>query len=248
MSAVDALFSGHHAAASEQYLECARLDPERETSSLIATAALAAAYGGREELAHELLARAEGIAESLGGQSIRAFASYARGEVLAHAGDSAAPGHLERAIELSTLSGASFVAAIAAVTLASSAARRGDLAEAYARYPDVIRYWERTGSWTQQWTTLRNVGELLARCGRDADAAVLLAAADADPDAAAVVGTDAARLAACRDAIIGRLGEAEVERLQRAAMGMPRPRVVQRALDAVRAQGDALRADAAAPE
>ncbi len=84
----------------------------------------------------------------------------------------------------------------------------------------MIRYWQRTGSWTQQWTTLRNGAELLAQCGRDADAALLLAAADADPDAPAVVGADAARLGACRDAITPRLGDAEAERLWRGVAGM----------------------------
>lgn len=198
----------------------------------LTTAALAVAYDGADELAHELLDEAEGRVERLGGHTLRAYAAYVRGEALAHVGDPRAPGHLERPFELSTASGASFVGAVATVTLASSAARSGDLARACALYPEVIRYWERTGSWTQQWTTLRNVAELLAACRRDADAALLLAAADADPGAPTVVGADAARLAACRQGSIRRLGESEAERLREAGAGMPRAAVVQRALEA----------------
>ena len=244
VSAVVALLSGHHGDAAEQLLEAAQLAPERETSSLFATAALAAWYGGDGELARELLERAEVRAEALGGQTVRAFTAYVRGELLAGQADPAARDHLERAIQLSTLSGASFVAAVAAVTLASSAARTGDLAEACSRYLDVIRYWQRTGSWTQQWTTLRNVAELLAGCGRDGDAAFLFAAADSDPDAPAVVGADADRLAACRSAVANRLGEEEAGRLERAATRVPRPEVVRRALEAVESQVDALRVQA----
>lgn len=155
--------------------------------------------------------------------------------------DPAALGHLERAIQLSTGSGASFVAALATVTLASTSARRNELTRACSGYLEVITYWERTGSWTQQWTTLRNVAELLMRCGRYADAALLLAAADADPGAAAVVGADATRLAASRDLLAAELGAAEAEALGRAVTGMSRAEVVQRALDSVRALREELR-------
>ena len=236
VSAVVELFCGHHAAALEQTLESARLDAHGETATRFATAALAAVYGGQDGLTQELLNRADALADSAGGQTIGAYTAYARGEVLAELGDPAASRHLERAVQLSTVSGASFVAAIAAVTLASSAARRGELVQASARYVDVIRYWARTGSWTQQWTTLRNVAELLAQCGRDADAALLLAAADADPDAPAVVGADAARLSACRHSINRRLGDAEMQRLGRAAGTLSRGEVVQLALEAVQSQ------------
>ncbi len=105
----------------------------------------------------------------------------------------------------------------------------------------MVRYWERTSSWTQQWTTLRNVAELLTRSGRYGDAALLLAAADADPDASAVVGTDATRLAASRDLITGKLGDAEAERIASAVSRMSRAEVVQRALDSLRAVEEELR-------
>ena len=237
---VVALLSGRPREALEQALKSVEQDSESDVSSMLGVAALAAAYEGRDEAARELVERAQAVADSLGAQTLLAFAAYVRGEVLARKGDPAAPGHLERAIQLSTRSGASFVTALATLTLASSAARTGELVQACSSYLEVIRYWERTGSWTQQWTTLRNVAELLTRCGRYSDAAVLLAAADSDPDASAVVGTERTRLLACRDLVIRKLGDAEAERLGGAATGMSRAEVVQRALDSVRALHEEL--------
>lgn len=59
------------------------------------------------------------------------------------------------------------------------------MADALDGYRDLIGYWERTGGWVQQWTTLRNLAALLRSLG-DADTATFLeAAADAAPDAPA---------------------------------------------------------------
>ena len=50
-------------------------------------------------------------------------------------------------------------------------------------YRDVIDYPAKTGNWTHQWVTLRNLAGLLSRGGDDASAAMLDAAADQAPDA-----------------------------------------------------------------
>ena len=55
-----------------------------------------------------------------------------------------------------------------------------------AGYRDLIDYWERTGSWIQQWTTLRNLARLLHTLGDHETALLLEDAADHAPDAAAV--------------------------------------------------------------
>jgi hypothetical protein len=57
--------------------------------------------------------------------------------------------------------------------------------EALTGYRDVIDYFDRTGNWTHQWATLRNLADLLRRLGDDQPAAVIDAAADAAPDAPA---------------------------------------------------------------
>lgn len=55
----------------------------------------------------------------------------------------------------------------------------------------LLDYWDPTGDATQLWTTVRGVARLLADHGRDAEAALLLAAADASPATAALSGEDA---------------------------------------------------------
>jgi hypothetical protein len=60
--------------------------------------------------------------------------------------------------------------------------------DALRGYRDVVAYFARTGNWTHQWTTLRNLADLLRRLGDAEPAAVLDAAADLAPDAPAVGG------------------------------------------------------------
>lgn len=97
----------------------------------------------------------------------------------------------------------------------------------------MIRYWQRTGGWTQQWTTLRNVAELLALTGDDAVAAVLLLAADADPDAPEVTGDEAARLAGLHATLVERLGPDAFAHARDRAARLPRAEVVELGLTAI---------------
>ena len=50
----------------------------------------------------------------------------------------------------------------------------------------MIDYFARTGNWTHQWITLRNLADLLRRLGDHEPATVLEATADRAPDAPAV--------------------------------------------------------------
>ena len=59
----------------------------------------------------------------------------------------------------------------------------GRVREALTGYREVIDYFDRTGNWTHQWATLRNLADLLRRLDDDEPAALLDAAAN---------GTDAA--------------------------------------------------------
>ena len=67
----------------------------------------------------------------------------------------------------------------------------GRIHDALRGYREVIDYFARTGNWTHQWTTLRNLADLLRRLGDDEPAALLDAAADQAPDAPAVDGARA---------------------------------------------------------
>jgi hypothetical protein len=215
--------------------ECPELIPEST-----ALAALAAGYLGDFPQARRLAAEARALAAAEGSPSALACAAYATGEIEHCAGSGEEQKWLERAIELADTSGttAHFYRGVAGVTLASSRAAAGDVAGAARLYRELIDRWLRTGTWTQQWTTLRNVAELLA--GVD-DAAVvrILAAAHADPVAAALDPEAAAREQQLRADAVGRLGVAVVEELEAAARSTDRAVLADQVAAALDRLGDA---------
>jgi multidrug efflux pump subunit AcrA (membrane-fusion protein) len=75
----------------------------------------------------------------------------------------------------------------------------------------VIHRWCRSGDRTHEWTTLRNLAELLARIDHHRAAAVLVAAAHAADTAAPVYGSQARRLAELETALAERLGQGRWE-------------------------------------
>jgi hypothetical protein len=74
---------------------------------------------------------------------------------------------------------------VATVGLLTVQTAAGRIHDALRGYREVIDYFARTGNWTHQWTTLRNLADLLRRLGDDQPADVLDAASDRAPDAAA---------------------------------------------------------------
>jgi predicted ATPase/DNA-binding SARP family transcriptional activator len=165
-------------------------DAASELDQSLGVAALAAAYLGDLEQAAVLHAR---LAEAAGSTTLHAFAAYVAGEIDALAGRSTrAQEHYERAVALSGQSGASFVEGVASIGLLTLRARDGRRRAALGGYRHLIDYWERTGAWVQQWTTLRNLARVLRSCGDDETAALLERAADDAPDAPAVTDRAAA--------------------------------------------------------
>ena len=122
--------------------------------------------------------------------SMRSWGAYVAGEIESLAGHSElAEQHYVRAIDLARTSGATFFVGVATVGLLTVRADIGRVHEVLAGYRAVIYYFARTGNWTHQWVTLRNLAELLRRLGDDEPAALLDAAADRAPDAPAVGGS-----------------------------------------------------------
>jgi hypothetical protein len=78
----------------------------------------------------------------------------------------------------------------------------------------VIDQWQRTGNWTQQWTTLRNVIDLFVRLSADEPSVVLMAALRASRLAAPLFGSDAARLAEAEIALQTRVPTPDYHRYQ----------------------------------
>jgi predicted ATPase/DNA-binding SARP family transcriptional activator len=146
-------------------------------------AAIATAYAGDHDAARRLNDRWHGGATS---PSTLAWAAYYAGEIENAAGRSErAEQRYVRAVDLGRSAGAPFVVGVATVGLLSVRATTGRIDEALHGYREVIDYFARTGNWTHQWTTLRNLADLLRRLGDDDTAAVLDAASDAAPDAPA---------------------------------------------------------------
>lgn len=158
------LFLGEPAAARELWVEASR-----PHGAYLPQAALAAVYTGDADLARRSLAEADAWAAAVGSPSELALCRYAWGELLGP--DRAAVAEYEQAIELASEVGASFVASISRVGLASTWAANGEARRAAREFDTVVRYWRTTGNWIQQWTTLRNVAVLLDTAGRPATAA-----------------------------------------------------------------------------
>ena len=144
-------------------------------------AALAAAYSGDIDSARALNERFSSIAIC---PTFDAFHHYITAEInaLDNRRDEALALY-GAAIQLATTVGSTFVQGLASVGRLSNLADAGETSRALSGYEELIGYWERTGSWVQQWVTLRNLAVLLASIGDNATAAHLRAAADRAADA-----------------------------------------------------------------
>jgi len=144
-------------------------------------AALAAVYSGDVDLARRSLAEADTWAAAVGSPSEAALCRYNWGELLGP--DPTAVRQYEEAISLASAVGATFVTSISRVGLAATLAANHHHRRAIDEFEVVIRYWRTTGNQIQQWTTLRNVADLLDALGRESTANRIRAAAIEAPAA-----------------------------------------------------------------
>ncbi|SEO47707.1 BTAD domain-containing putative transcriptional regulator [Trujillonella endophytica] len=178
---VVALAAGAHGEATGHALAADRTAPRgRECLGL---AALATAYGGDLDAARAWNDR--GAADAVA-PTMRSWAAYVAGEIDVLAGDgAAAEAQYLRAVDLARASGATFLVGVATVGLLTVRASSGRVPEALTGYREVVDYFARTGNWTHQWATLRDLARLLRRLGDEVAAGAIEAAADAAPDAPA---------------------------------------------------------------
>ena len=150
-------------------------------------AALASAYAGHLDRARVLNEQWLAAATS---PSRRAWATYYQAEIenLAHRPDLAEQHYLE-AMTLGRNAGDSFVIGVATIGLFTLRAIDGREQEALAGYREAIDLFARTGYWTHQWITLRNLAILLRRLGDVETAEIIETAADVAPDAPATPAT-----------------------------------------------------------
>ncbi|HXV92219.1 MAG TPA: BTAD domain-containing putative transcriptional regulator [Pseudonocardia sp.] len=222
-----ALFRGDPGTAREHWLAIAAdaTDPV-DAAVDTAGAALAAAYGGDRRAGRELAGASIAAAGAAGAPGALAFARYVAGE--AEDDPAAAEEHLAAAVALARTAGATFVEMVATVSLVGLHRAAGRHREAAQGYRALLAYWNRTGGWTQQWTTVRNAAALLAERDEPRTALLLLEAAAGAPEAAALAADDPAHHLG-RD-LAARLGADAAAGVRAQARATDRQRLVETAL------------------
>jgi predicted ATPase/DNA-binding winged helix-turn-helix (wHTH) protein len=197
------LFSGRFEEAAEICEQRVAIDGFIVESG---NAALCRAYagGGRAERAVADQIRIH--AAQTGDAVSIAWADYTTGEIAALNGDPDGIEFLTDAVDLAQLIGTGFIVGVAGLTLSTLVAAAGDTAEAARRYRDLIDHWLRSGTWTQQWTTMRNAAELLA-ADDPGLALTIMRVAQTDPYAPDLTGAAAAKAEAFTDSLVARLGK-----------------------------------------
>lgn len=199
----------------------------------LGSAALALAYAGQQTEAEARASTAVELADRTGNPTARAFARFATGEVLSARSAAGAAPLLRAAIELAESVDNSFVAGMARVTLATVVASLDPVA-ALREHERAIMTWQRSGCWTAQWVTLRNLAELLARVDQPEDAAVLRAAAAGTRAGAPPFGRDEEHLEALGQHLAATLGPAQLAVITRRSAQLDDDQLVALALDAIR--------------
>ena len=131
------------------------------------------------------------VVQPLGNPSMLALAWYDQAEALSSIDAARAIESYQRSIQLAESAGSTFVEGIALVGLASLLGGSQDPGVALPLFRAIITRWRRMGIWHHQWTTLRNLVQLLIRIGSSEPAAVLIGAIRAGSTATAAFGADA---------------------------------------------------------
>ncbi|MCO8271121.1 hypothetical protein M1L60_11005 [Actinoplanes sp. TRM 88003] len=163
-------------------------------------AALMDAYGGDAAAG---LRRLEAYGKELVSDRLDGFVPFTRGELLAGTDPEAALSCYDESLRRTEQAGLGYTANIARVARAAVLIRLGRPAEAVEACRRTIGQVRAAGMTAQLWTMLRLTAELLGSLGCDEPAAVLVAAADDDPYAPAVMGPDVERLARLRAPVTG---------------------------------------------
>ena len=137
-----------------------------------------------------------------------AWARYAAGEARLETEPDVAVTLIEDALARAETLTDRYLTGVALVSAASLRGRHGDPHRALPLFAEVMRRWHTAGDWTHQWTTVRNVIELLVRIGADEPAAVLHGALAGRATSTPTFGADAARLDGSRRLLAERIGAA----------------------------------------
>lgn len=177
---------------------------------------------------------------------IIAWCDYTEGELLAGSQPRRALELVDRAVAEADRAGWRMVAGVGRLTASSLRARTADPADAVPGFERLIQHWDRVGDETHQWTTLRNLVELLTRLGAYEPAARLLGAVSMATRP--TFGAEQRRLEEARGTVQAQLGD-EVEALIQAGRDADLAAAVELGLAALRSlRGADDRGGAGSPE
>jgi predicted ATPase/DNA-binding SARP family transcriptional activator len=224
LSAEIALFEGRFEDAWSSLAELRRLDAEgdiggfRQFADVVASLLLA--YGGELENAAATADKLRSDADLAGNLVLAAWATYTQAEARLDTEPEHAMDLLDDALNLARASGDRYLTGVALVSAASVRSRHGDPREALQLFRDVVLHWHSSGNWLHQWTTLRNLVDLLVRLERDDDAAVLIGALESRSSSVEPFGDEARRFDAATQTLAIRLGPDPWRRLRGAGAVM----------------------------
>lgn len=230
------LYAGDFAAAVEHALRAGERARVGGDVTLVALASVQCAIGrcyeGRLDEADRWAATAESDADASGSSQLRAWAAYARGEVLADRDPVAAVAHLDACLALIDPTWDRFLAGVCRLTRASVRGRARATPEVFADYADLLDEWRRAGLWAQAMTAARTLVELLLDADDATAAAVVLAGVERHAEPAR--GADAERVAAARARLMSALTPDALAEATARGAALDRAGVVARAADAAR--------------
>ena len=166
--------------------------PRWVLATAVCNAALISLFTGDRHAADAWLREHEELLIEIG--AVDGFIAYTRAELAAEADPERALSWFDLAYRRNDERGLRFNREVAGVGRAAVLLRLGRHGQACAALRSMIDSLRRVGMWPQLWITVRLTAELLVELGDPGTAATLLAAADSDPLAPAVVGPDRVRL------------------------------------------------------
>ena len=166
--------------------------PDFARATALCAAALAHAYAGQPEAAARLMALDSPLLDHVGRRD--GFIDFTKAELASDTDAPTAIAVLARAVEKCTAAGHDYNRRVASIAQVGLLIRTEQLDQAAELAPDVIAGCCRTGMWPQAWIVARLCAELLAAWKQPLAAAVLIDAADTDPNAPTLAGPDLDRV------------------------------------------------------
>jgi predicted ATPase/DNA-binding SARP family transcriptional activator len=160
--------------------------PDWVRATAICNAALIRLFTGDRAAAEAWLQAHAGLLAEVG--EVDGFVAYTRGELAAETDPDAALAWFDLAHRRNDERGDTFNREVAGIGRAAVLLRLGRRDDAAVALRELLESLRRLGMWPQVWTSLRLAAELLVELDDPGRAAVLLAAADRDPLAPAILG------------------------------------------------------------